>query len=47
VTPRGKLKEEIVSILRMLLREPPAVMADLPAPAPVVAADETLAAAAE
>ena len=32
VTPRGKLKEEIVSILRMLLREPPAVMADLPAP---------------
>jgi len=47
VTPRGKLKEEIVSILRMLLREPPAVMADLPAPAPVVAADEALAAAAE
>src|SRR4029079_8517241 len=28
VTPRGKLKEEIVTILRMLLREPPAVMAD-------------------
>jgi len=23
VTPRGKLKEEIVAILRMLLREPP------------------------
>jgi acetyl-CoA carboxylase carboxyl transferase subunit beta len=34
VTPRGKLKDEIVCILRMLLREPPAVMADLPAPAP-------------
>ena len=34
VTPRGKLKEEIVSILRMLLREPPAVMADLPSPEP-------------
>jgi acetyl-CoA carboxylase carboxyl transferase subunit beta len=33
VTPRGKLKDEIVCILRMLLREPPAVMADLPAPA--------------
>jgi acetyl-CoA carboxylase carboxyl transferase subunit beta len=32
VTPRGKLKDEIVCILRMLLREPPAVMADLPAP---------------
>jgi acetyl-CoA carboxylase carboxyl transferase subunit beta len=34
VTPRGRLKEEIVAILRMLLREPPAVMADLPAPRP-------------
>lgn len=47
VTPRGKLKEEIVSILRMLLREPPAVMADLPSPEPVVAVAETPAAAAE
>ena len=44
VTPRGKLKEEIVAILRMLLREPPAVMADLPAPEVVV---EAPAAAAE
>ena len=47
VTPRGKLKEEIVSILRMLLREPPAVMADLPSPEPVVTVPEAPAAAAE
>jgi acetyl-CoA carboxylase carboxyl transferase subunit beta len=47
VTPRGKLKEEIVSILRMLLREPPAVMADLPSPEAVVAVAEPPAAAAE
>jgi acetyl-CoA carboxylase carboxyl transferase subunit beta len=45
VTPRGKLKDEIVCILRMLLREPPAVMADLPSP--VAAAAEPPAAAAE
>jgi acetyl-CoA carboxylase carboxyl transferase subunit beta len=38
VTPRGRLKDEIVAILRMLLREPPAVMADLPAPPAEVAA---------
>ena len=43
VTARGRLKDEIVTILRMLLREPPAVMADLPAPAIV----EAPAAAAE
>ena len=50
VTPRGKLRDEIVSILRMLLREPPAVMADLPAPEPaqsVPVVPETPAAAAE
>ncbi len=45
VTPRGKLKEEIVTILRMLLREPPAVMADLPAPAQSVPVEPPAAAA--
>ena len=34
VTPRGKLKEELVTILRMLMRQTPAVKGDLPAPAP-------------
>lgn len=33
VTPRGKMKDELVAIVRMLLREPPAVKGDLPAPA--------------
>jgi len=47
VTPRGKLKEEIVAILRMLLREPPAVMADLPAPAQSEPVAPPTAAAAE
>jgi acetyl-CoA carboxylase carboxyl transferase subunit beta len=47
VTPRGKLKEEIVTILRMLLREPPAVMADLPAPAQSEPVAPPAAAAAE
>ncbi|TNC49846.1 acetyl-CoA carboxylase carboxyltransferase subunit beta [Rubellimicrobium rubrum] len=47
VTPRGKLKDEIVTILRMLLREPPAVMADLPPPAQVASVIEAPAAAAE
>jgi acetyl-CoA carboxylase carboxyl transferase subunit beta len=47
VTPRGKLKDEIVVILRMLLREPPAVMADLPAPALADPVIEAPAAAAE
>ena len=32
VTPRGKLKEELVTILRMLMRQTPAVKGDLPAP---------------
>ncbi len=47
VTPRQKLKEEIVTILRMLLREPPAVMADLPAPAQSEPVAPPTAAAAE
>jgi acetyl-CoA carboxylase carboxyl transferase subunit beta len=37
VTPRGKLKDELVAIIRMLLRQPPAVKGDLPAPAPEAA----------
>jgi len=32
VTPRGKLKEELVTILRMLMRQTPAVKGELPAP---------------
>jgi len=34
VTHRKKLKEELVTILRMLLRKSPPVMGDLPAPTP-------------
>ncbi|MCG6901440.1 MAG: acetyl-CoA carboxylase, carboxyltransferase subunit beta [Rhodobacter sp.] len=34
VTPRGKLRDELISVVRMLLGLPPAVMGDLPAPAP-------------
>lgn len=34
VTHRKALREELVTILRMLTRQPPAVRADLPAPAP-------------
>ncbi len=33
VTPRGKLKDELVTILRMLMRQTPAIKGDLPAPA--------------
>jgi acetyl-CoA carboxylase carboxyl transferase subunit beta len=33
VTPRGRMKDELVAILRMLLREPAAATADTPAPA--------------
>lgn len=33
VTPRGQLKDEIAAILRLLLRQPPVVRGDLPAPA--------------
>ncbi|MGK7752807.1 MULTISPECIES: acetyl-CoA carboxylase, carboxyltransferase subunit beta [unclassified Roseovarius] len=32
VTPRGQMRAELISILRMLLNLPPAVTADLPAP---------------
>jgi len=33
VTPRGEIKDELVSILRMLTKAPPPVMGDLPPPA--------------
>ena len=33
VTPRGKIKEELVTIIRMLMRAEPAIRGDLPAPA--------------
>ncbi|HDR27979.1 acetyl-CoA carboxylase, carboxyltransferase subunit beta [Rhodovulum sp.] len=33
VTPRGKLREELITITRMLMGLPPAVIADLPPPA--------------
>jgi acetyl-CoA carboxylase carboxyl transferase subunit beta len=32
VTPRGRQRDEIATILRMLLREGPVVHGDLPAP---------------
>ncbi|MDO5605022.1 MAG: acetyl-CoA carboxylase, carboxyltransferase subunit beta [Paracoccus sp. (in: a-proteobacteria)] len=38
VTPRNELRAELISILRMMLRMPPAVAGDLPAPTP--AADD-------
>ncbi|MDW3223802.1 MAG: acetyl-CoA carboxylase, carboxyltransferase subunit beta [Paracoccaceae bacterium] len=34
VTPRGKMRDELISITRMLLGLPPAVRGDLPPPAP-------------
>lgn len=34
VTPRTKLREELITIIRMLMRQPPAVWGDLPAPVP-------------
>lgn len=32
VTPRAKLRDELITITRMLMRQPPAVKGDLPAP---------------
>jgi acetyl-CoA carboxylase carboxyl transferase subunit beta len=46
VTPRAKLKDELVTIVRMLMRATPAVKADLPKPAPAGAAPEAAAAPA-
>ncbi|MBR9764234.1 MAG: acetyl-CoA carboxylase carboxyltransferase subunit beta [Rhodobacteraceae bacterium] len=36
VTPRTKMREELITITRMLMGLPPAVMGDLPPPAPMV-----------
>ena len=41
VTHRRKLKDELVTILRILLGESPAVRGDLPAPEPAVPVPET------
>ncbi|MBC7139786.1 MAG: acetyl-CoA carboxylase carboxyltransferase subunit beta [Defluviimonas sp.] len=38
VTHRKKLREELVTVLRLLMRQPPAVAGDLPAPRPEAAA---------
>lgn len=45
VTPRGKMREELITVIRMLLGEPPAIMGDLPAP-PAVAPEVAEEAAA-
>ena len=34
VTPRPKMRDELITIVRMLLKQPPAVRGDLPAPEP-------------
>lgn len=41
VTPRGQIKDELVSILRMLTKAPPPVMGDLPPPDPEAVAPES------
>jgi acetyl-CoA carboxylase carboxyl transferase subunit beta len=46
VTPRGRMKDELVAIVRMLMREPAAIKGDLPAP-PDAPASETPAPEAE
>jgi acetyl-CoA carboxylase carboxyl transferase subunit beta len=46
VTPRGKLRDELVTIIRMLTHQSPAVSGDLPAPAPENA-EESAATAVE
>jgi acetyl-CoA carboxylase carboxyl transferase subunit beta len=38
VTPRTRLREELITITRMLMRQSPAVRGDLPAPEPTPAA---------
>jgi acetyl-CoA carboxylase carboxyl transferase subunit beta len=46
VTPRTEMRDDLITIIRMLMRKPPAVKGDLPAPelpaeiAPPVAADD-------
>ena len=34
VTPRGQMRDELITVTRMLLNMPPAIKADLPAPKP-------------
>ncbi len=34
VTPRPKMRDELITIVRMLMKQPPAVRGDLPAPTP-------------
>lgn len=46
VTPRSRMKDELVAIIRMLMREPAAIKGDLPAP-PDAPASETPAPEAE
>ena len=46
VTPRGAMREELITITRMLLGLPPAVKGDLPAPAPEETVPEAPAASA-
>lgn len=41
VTPRGKMRDELVKIIRMLTGLPPAVIGDLPAPDPQDASTES------
>ncbi len=43
VTHRKKLREDLVTILRMLLKQPPAIAADLPAPRPAEKAPDKAA----
>ena len=40
VTPRGKMRDELITITRMLLGLDPVVVADLPAPEPYVPHDD-------
>lgn len=36
VTPRGEIRDELITIVRMLMKEPPAIKGDLPAPEPML-----------
>ncbi len=47
VTPRGKLRDELISVVRMLMGLDMAVLADLPAPTPVTATDSAAKGAAK
>ncbi|QMU57219.1 MAG: acetyl-CoA carboxylase carboxyltransferase subunit beta [Boseongicola sp.] len=47
VTPRNEIKHELVTIIRMLTGQTPAVLADLPSPEAVAKSDEAAEAVAE